>query len=77
MKSFLAGLGLGIGLGILFAPVSGEETRDTLSERATDLANSARETLEQGRERVQGAVSAIRSSANQPSTEPRPTGTGF
>ncbi len=27
MKSFLAGLGIGIGLGILFAPMSGEETQ--------------------------------------------------
>ena len=31
MKSFLIGLGLGVGLGILFAPMSGEETRNNLS----------------------------------------------
>ena len=30
---FLAGLGLGAGLGILFAPKSGEETREELKEK--------------------------------------------
>jgi len=83
MRAFLFGLGLGIGLGVLFAPMSGQETRDNIAERANDLANSARETveqgkervretIEQGRERVQRGVSAIRSSA---AGETRPTGT--
>jgi gas vesicle protein len=69
MKAFLFGLGLGIGLGVLFAPMSGEEARNTLQERAQDLASSARETYEQGRDRVQRTVSNIRSEAT------RPTGT--
>lgn len=69
MKAFLFGLGLGIGLGVLFAPMSGQEARDTIAERANDLASSARESFEQGRERVQRSVSAIRSG------ESRPTGT--
>ena len=68
MKAFLFGLGLGIGLGVLFAPMSGEQARNTLSERANDLANTARETYEQGREKVQRGVSSIRG-------ESRPTGT--
>ena len=71
MKSFLFGLGLGIGLGVLFAPMSGEEARDTIAERANDLATSARESYEQGRERVQRSVSAIRSGV----AGERPTGT--
>jgi len=49
--------------------MSGEETRNTLQERAQDLANSARETIEQGKERIQRGVSSIRSEAT------RPTGT--
>lgn len=69
MKAFLVGLGLGIGLGVLFAPMSGEETRNTLQEKATDLASSARETYEHGRERIQRGVSSIRGEAS------RPTGT--
>ncbi len=68
MKAFLVGLGIGSGLGVLFAPMSGEETRNTLSEKASDLANSAKETYQQGRERVQKGVAAIRGEA-------RPTGT--
>ncbi len=60
MKSFLAGLGIGIGLGILFAPMSGEDTRNNLSQRAGNLADSARDLVDQGRERVRTTVSAIR-----------------
>ena len=76
MKSFLAGLGIGIGLGVLFAPTSGEETRRNISERANDLADQARETIEQGRDRVRSGISAIRGSAESAMQETtRPTGT--
>lgn len=73
MKAFLVGLGLGVGLGVLFAPASGQKTRNSLQGRAQDLANSvassARETYRQGRDRVQRTVSSIRSEVT------RPTGT--
>jgi gas vesicle protein len=76
MKSFLVGLGIGIGLGVLFAPMSGEETRSNIRERATDLADNARETIEQGRERVRSGMSAIRGGVEQAVSEvQRPTGT--
>ena len=65
MKSFLFGLGLGLGAGILFAPRSGEETRNELAQRANDLADSARENFEQGREKVRSGISAIRNVAGQ------------
>lgn len=70
MKAFLFGLGIGIGLGVLFAPMSGVEARNTLSEKASDLANSAKETYQQGRDKVQRGMAAIRGGA-----EGRPTGT--
>jgi gas vesicle protein len=72
MKSFLLGLGLGVSLGILFAPMSGEDTRNNLSERASDLANSARESVEEGRHRVRRGISSLRNVAEDQS---RATGT--
>jgi hypothetical protein len=75
MKSFLVGLGIGVGLGVLFAPTSGEQTRSNIRDRATDLADNARETFEQGRERVRTGIGGIRRSAEQPVNEVRPTGT--
>lgn len=74
MKSFLLGLGIGVGLGVLFAPMSGEETRGNLSDRASDLANSARESYEQGRDRIQRGVEHVRSTAGRAMSQVR-TGT--
>ena len=72
MKAFLFGLGLGVGLGVLFAPMSGEATRNNLSERANELATSARETFEQSRDKVQRGINQVRSMTG---SETRPTGT--
>jgi len=36
LANFFLGLGIGVGLGILFAPKSGEETRDLLLTKADD-----------------------------------------
>jgi gas vesicle protein len=35
--NFLGGVGLGVGLGMLFAPVSGEETRTALRNKVVDI----------------------------------------
>jgi len=65
MRSFLIGLGVGVGLGMLFAPTSGVETRDNIRDRANDLADQAKETYEQGRDRVRTGVTAIRDMAQR------------
>ncbi len=36
VANFLLGLGLGVGVGLLFAPKSGEETRDILLSKADE-----------------------------------------
>ncbi|MBM3815066.1 MAG: YtxH domain-containing protein [Acidimicrobiia bacterium] len=57
---FLLGLGLGIGIGVLFAPKSGEETRelirskanegrDFVKRRSEELRDSATDYVERGR----------------------------
>ncbi len=38
MKSFIAGLAVGLGLGIAFAPGPGTSTRSKLRQKATDVA---------------------------------------
>lgn len=74
MRSFLIGLGIGVGLGILFAPMSGVDTRENLSERASDLASSARESFEHGREKIYRGMDQMRSATGRTSQKAR-TGT--
>jgi YtxH-like protein len=40
---FAAGVGLGVGVGLLFAPATGEETRTKLAEKAQELGANARQ----------------------------------
>jgi len=61
LSSFLLGLGVGVGIGMLFAPKSGEETREILKtkagegteflkQRSADVKQSATEWVEKGKE---------------------------
>jgi gas vesicle protein len=61
--NFLFGLGVGVGVGLLFAPRSGEETRDMLMSRADegkdylkrqteDLRGSAADIVDKGRDAI-------------------------
>jgi gas vesicle protein len=63
LSSFLLGLGVGIGIGILFAPKSGEETReiiknkagegaDLLKQRSAEFKQTAAEWVEKGKDAV-------------------------
>lgn len=59
MKNFLAGLGLGFGIGVLFAPMRGGDTRKVIAARASDLGDQARHTYQQLRERAEGTIAAV------------------
>jgi gas vesicle protein len=52
LGTFLLGLGVGVGVGMLFAPASGEETRNTISEQASNLRDQASNLKDRVRETV-------------------------
>lgn len=63
MANFFLGLGIGVGIGMLFAPKSGEETRDLLMskadegkeylrQRGADLKESASDLVDKGKDVV-------------------------
>ena len=49
---FLAGLGMGALLGVLYAPKAGRETREELAASARDAQERAARLAEQGREKA-------------------------
>jgi hypothetical protein len=61
MKPFLFGLGVGVGLGVLFAPGRGEDTRRDLGERlnsiSEDAQRKAREVARQVRDHLNDEAS--------------------
>jgi gas vesicle protein len=61
LSAFLLGLGVGVGLGMLFAPKSGQETReiiknkagegtDYIKQRGSDLKQTAGEWVDKGKD---------------------------
>ena len=49
---FLAGLGVGAVVGVLYAPKAGDEMRETIRTRAQDGADRAREQARRAREQA-------------------------
>ena len=60
---FLVGLGIGALVGILFAPKSGEETREYLSQKADEGRDYAQRKAQELRERAEDLVERSKSVA--------------
>jgi gas vesicle protein len=65
---FIAGLGIGVVFGLLFAPTSGEEARDYLTQRAEDGREYAQRKAQELRDRAGDLVERGKQVAKQ-STE--------
>jgi gas vesicle protein len=63
LASFFLGVGVGVGIGLLFAPKSGQETREIikgkadegkeyLKRRSSELKDSASDIIERGKEAI-------------------------
>ena len=68
LPTFLAGLGTGIAVGILFAPDSGEQTRSRLADRARQGVEYAKEKGQELGKRAQESIGRVREESD--------TGTG-
>ncbi len=62
---FLAGLGVGAVVGVLYAPKSGDEMRETIRSRAQDGADRARHQARRAREQASDWVDRGRDVLNQ------------
>ena len=70
VKPVLLGLLLGLGLGLLFAPQSGEQTRRGLNRRLRKLRALAEETVDELSERFTGSHRVARAGNDEPEEEP-------
>jgi gas vesicle protein len=56
LLAFLAGGLMGFGLGLLFAPLSGRETRERIRDASHEAKERTIETADRAREKVEGLV---------------------
>jgi len=56
LSYFFLGLGLGVAVGVLFAPKSGEETRDLLRSKANEGADYAKRRANELRDQANEAL---------------------
>lgn len=69
LMAFVFGGLVGAAIGILFAPMSGKDTRDQLKHRADDMMDQGREMYDVQRKRVLEAVETGKQSAAEKSEE--------
>lgn len=59
--SLFAGVGVGIGLAILFAPASGEQVRNSITERAQAMGDRVRDRVSSKRKPARAATKGVSS----------------
>ena len=69
MKSFLVGLGVGVGLGVLFAPGRGEDIRRDLGESLNSISEDAQRKAQEVARHVRGRLNDESRSDSDDSTE--------
>ncbi len=80
MKRFITGILLGIGIGLLIAPMRGEETRQQLAERFAELRGylpeneQLNEYVQQVSDRVSQTSSNLKDYAQQAASKVKDTG---
>ncbi|MBI3476285.1 MAG: YtxH domain-containing protein [Acidobacteria bacterium] len=62
---FLLGVGVGAGVGILFAPAAGSETRDAIRGRAVEMKNRVVDSASETAGSMRHAVSNLRSTGTE------------
>ena len=67
--TFLLGMGVGVGLGILFAPSSGEEIRNTISEQAGNIRDRVSEQASNLKEQATNLKEKVRDTVRRESGE--------
>jgi gas vesicle protein len=63
--NFLVGLGIGVGLGLLFAPVAGKEAREWLTESAEDKVKDLRRQSRRWMFQAQDALDRSQDTVNK------------
>jgi gas vesicle protein len=69
MAGFFGGGLIGIGVAMLFAPQSGEETREQIYQRSIELADIANQKVEEARAKAEKAIAEARVKAEEATQE--------
>lgn len=67
VTGFLLGVAVGAGVGILLAPASGEETRESFREKAVDVKNRVFDSASSAANRMRESVTSMPSTGTQAS----------
>lgn len=62
---FLIGAGIGVGLGILFAPAPGTETRENVTDRVSDMKDRVVQSASNATSKIRSSVTSMPSTGTE------------